>query len=255
MSFNDENVTFSKPVSREYKVAQNGFKKWIFLNFFEAFIPVNWFGLAYFYFILENYCICDLWLLVCNNFEKVVVTCSVPLWALKYFWEGKQLQQQKLLLHWHTRMSHTVSVLQCPSGVKNPTGRWRILPWVHIVGLGFFPCKHHFIPLLQCLDGMWHWLGATGTGTQFREWKNCKPIPAPGQQKVDFSLDVQNTSYHYAGQELIVWVSIVDVCNHLFCHSFLVRKSMWISQVAIVYFHVFPRIVFSWFPSSITHFN
>lgn len=41
MSFNDENVTFSKPVSREYKVAQNGFKKWIFLNFFEAFIPVN----------------------------------------------------------------------------------------------------------------------------------------------------------------------------------------------------------------------
>lgn len=40
MSFNDENVTFSKPLSREYKVAQNGFK-WIFLKFFEAFIPVN----------------------------------------------------------------------------------------------------------------------------------------------------------------------------------------------------------------------
>lgn len=105
--------------------------------------------------------------------------------------------------------------------------RWRISAWLQhlITGLCFFPCKYDFIPayssvLMGCgidwvLQTRAHSSGSKRTASEFL---------LQDDKRVDFNLDVQNIGYHYVGYESILWVSIVDVCSHLFHHSFLVRK-------------------------------
>lgn len=194
-----------------------------------------------------------------------MLTCSVPLWALKYFWDVKQIQQQKLELHFTLthqgfRRSYPQTPCLCFCGPQrwkaSPMERWRISAWLQhlITGLCFFPCKYDFIPayssvLMGCgidwvLQTRAHSSGSKRTASEFL---------LQDDKRVDFNLDVQNIGYHYVGYESILWVSIVDFAAISSTILFWWEKNMWILQVAIMYFHVFPRTVLSLLVSLIYH--
>jgi len=182
MSFNYENVQFLKHLACELKVVQNGSIKgnlWIFSKF-----PVLETDLDKPTFILyrKRHCICDCYWYASIHWLKIyaiILTCSVALWALKYFWEMKWLQQKKLELHlyftmcWHTRMSeqatlgigNTLPMLVGPSvEAKNPTERQGTLVWLQrcVRWPCCFPCKYYSIQSsVQHLEVMQHCVAQT----------------------------------------------------------------------------------------------